>query len=179
MNFSSENCRRVKRGDAPRPWHDGLLVASAVGVALFVLYIRTLHPSVPGGDSGKFREDIYSGCGIFQIFFARSFRSQFKSYFPGELIVSAHELGVSSKGRSIALLCDNLTFSSMFFWEIQLKICLLSTGCPSAGISTFYLAVQVGHDRCPFGKRGVESQCAECHAISCIWRSATTCSSAV
>ena len=46
--------RKVRRGDAPRPWYDGMFTTNAVGIALYVLYIRTLYPSVPGGDSGTY-----------------------------------------------------------------------------------------------------------------------------
>ena len=60
INFSEFFSRRAKRGDAPKQWHEGMLTASAVGTALYVLFIRTLHPSIPGGDSGIANLFIYS-----------------------------------------------------------------------------------------------------------------------
>ena len=45
--------------DSPReavktePWTSDILYSVTVAILLIVVYVRTLHPSIPGGDSGE------------------------------------------------------------------------------------------------------------------------------
>ena len=84
-----------------------MFTAGAVGTALYVLFIRTLHPSIPGGDSGITHFFLLksSRCHsvnlwlMFEVDLDAKNKTQssqiFLFLFAGELIVSAHELGVS------------------------------------------------------------------------------------
>ena len=52
-NYFRHEVLAKKKSPADHQHADSLAVCTAVGIALFSLYLRTLHPSVPGGDSGK------------------------------------------------------------------------------------------------------------------------------